>query len=91
MQAATEAVVFLLPYDLSNVQSILHVYFVLLLYIYLCWLVGTKLLTECICHRMVEDLHQLLTVASSQPKPFLLVSSDFTTLVSRFYAQLYEQ
>ena len=34
-------------------------------------------------YRMVEDLHKLLTVASSQPKPFLLVSSDF-------YAQLYE-
>ena len=42
-------------------------------------------------YRMVEDLHKLLTVSSSQPKPFLLVSSDFTTLVSRFYAQLYEQ
>jgi pimeloyl-ACP methyl ester carboxylesterase len=40
--------------------------------------------------RMVEDIHKLLTVASNQPRPFIMVSSDFTTMISRFYAQLYE-
>lgn len=39
--------------------------------------------------RMVEDLHRLVSYASNQPKPLLLVSSDFSTFISRFYTQLY--
>ena len=61
---------------------------------YVC--VCVEILTISLTHRssssrMVEDLHRLLTVASNQPKPFLLVGLDFMTLVTRFYAQLYEQ
>lgn len=40
--------------------------------------------------RMVDDLHRLITYASNQPKPILLVGVDFSTFVSRFYAQIYE-
>lgn len=41
--------------------------------------------------RMADDLNRLLNYASNQPKPLLLVSSDYSTVVSRFYALLYEQ
>eukprot|EP00731_Ephydatia_muelleri_P010724 Em0005g1310a len=41
--------------------------------------------------RMVDDLNRLLNYASNQPKPLILVSSDFSTVVSRFYTLLYEQ
>ena len=44
--------------------------------------------TQC---RMVDDLNRLLNYASNQPKPLILVSSDYSTVVSRFYTLLYEQ
>lgn len=42
--------------------------------------------------RMVDDLHRLLHVSSSVDNaPVLLVGTDFSTLISRFYAQFYER
>ncbi|XP_003385364.1 PREDICTED: uncharacterized protein LOC100631396 [Amphimedon queenslandica] len=43
--------------------------------------------------RMVDDLHRLLHVSSvvgDSNTPLLLVGMDFSTLISRFYAQFYE-
>ena len=42
--------------------------------------------------RMVDDLHRLLHVSSSVDNaPVLLVGTDFSSLISRFYAQFYER
>ncbi|CAF3377612.1 unnamed protein product [Rotaria sp. Silwood2] len=40
--------------------------------------------------RMSEDLNRLISAASQQPKPFILVGADLGTIVARFYAQMYE-
>ncbi|CAF4752782.1 unnamed protein product [Rotaria sp. Silwood2] len=39
---------------------------------------------------MSEDLNRLISAASQQPKPFILVGADLGTIVARFYAQMYE-
>ncbi|XP_060571609.1 uncharacterized protein LOC132729804 [Ruditapes philippinarum] len=40
--------------------------------------------------RMVEDLHQLISSSSDQPKPFLLVGAELGALVSQFYTHMFE-
>ena len=40
---------------------------------------------------MSDDLHRLITAATSQPKPYIIVASEMSTLVARFYAQLYQK
>ncbi|KAH3740765.1 uncharacterized protein LOC127850464 [Dreissena polymorpha] len=40
--------------------------------------------------RMVEDLHQLISRSSDQPKPFLLVGAELGALVAQFYARMFE-
>ena len=39
---------------------------------------------------MSEDLNRLVTLASQQPKPFILVGADLGAIVARFYTQMYE-
>ncbi|XP_033125741.1 uncharacterized protein LOC117123821 [Anneissia japonica] len=53
-------------------------------------LMGDSRAEEFTVERMVDDLHQLLTVSSDQPKPFIFVGSELGSLVARFYTQLYE-
>ncbi|XP_013395840.1 uncharacterized protein LOC106162942 [Lingula anatina] len=40
--------------------------------------------------RMIDDLHRLLSLASQQPKPLILVGSELGGLIARGYTQLYE-
>ncbi|CAF0776256.1 unnamed protein product [Didymodactylos carnosus] len=40
--------------------------------------------------RMAEDLHRLITFSSHQNKPFILVGTELSGLIARFYAQIYE-
>lgn len=40
--------------------------------------------------RMAEDLHRLVTQASQQPQPLVLVGSGVGALVAKFYAQFYD-
>lgn len=40
--------------------------------------------------RMVDDLHQLITRSSDQPKPFLLVGAELGALIAQFYARMFE-
>jgi len=40
---------------------------------------------------MVEDLHQLISQSSDQPKPFLMVGAELGALVAQFYARMFER
>lgn len=40
--------------------------------------------------RMVDDLHQLITRSSDQPKPFLFVGAELGSLLAQFYTRLFE-
>ncbi|WAR15897.1 YQJL-like protein [Mya arenaria] len=40
--------------------------------------------------RMVEDLHQLVSRSSDQPRPFLLVGAELGALIAQFYARMFE-
>ncbi|XP_071942473.1 uncharacterized protein [Antedon mediterranea] len=53
-------------------------------------LMGDSRAEEFTVERMADDLHQLLTVSSDQPQPFIFVGSELGSLIARFYTQLYE-
>ncbi|XP_059154386.1 uncharacterized protein LOC131939877 [Physella acuta] len=40
--------------------------------------------------RMVDDLHNLISSSSQQPRPLILVGAELGAIVSQFYAHLYE-
>jgi len=40
--------------------------------------------------RMMDDLNRLLTTASQQPKPFILVGAELGAVIAQFYAHIYE-
>ena len=38
---------------------------------------------------MADDIHRLVTLSSSQPRPLVYVGSELGALVARFYTNMY--